>query len=244
MRPIIGITSTGKNEAYLESRYYKSYYASPSQYVDAVKKAGGVPILIPPINPDDVSHILQIVDAVIISGGTDIAPEFYGGNSEHPNLTQLDKERDASEIAIVQTIIEMADKPLFCVCRGMQVLNVALGGTMLEHIPDIIENDMHRDDGFWTLHDVDIDHTSLLAQVMQSETVNTYSGHHQAIKTLGEGLSVVAKAADGIIEALSYDSHPWLLAVQWHPEKTAEEDMTQQRLFDALVEAAKKRIRA
>lgn len=244
MPPIIGITSTGKNESYLESRYYKSYYASPSQYVDAVRKAGGVPIILPSAKPDEVQDILQIVDGMIVTGGTDIAPEFYDGNSDHPNLTQLDKERDASEIAIVQNIVEMADKPLFCVCRGMQVLNVALGGTIYEHLPDILEDDMHRDDGFWTLHDVDVDNDSLLAQVMQAETVNTYSGHHQAIKTVGEGLSVVAKAADGIIEALTYENHPWVLAVQWHPEKTAAEDITQQRLFDALVEAARENMKA
>lgn len=242
MKPIIGITSTGKNESYLESRYYKSYYASPSNYVDAVIRAGGIPILLPPVLPEDVPNLLSRVDAVIISGGSDIAPDFYGGNSEHPNLTHLDRERDASEIAIVQHMINMPDKPLFCVCRGMQVLNIALGGTMTEHIPDIIEDDMHRDDGFWTLHDVDVDSASGLAQIMQTETVNTYSGHHQAIKDIGEGLSVIATAADGIIEALTYENHWWILGVQWHPEKSAAEDVTQQRLFDAVVEAARQRI--
>jgi putative glutamine amidotransferase len=243
MRPIIAITSTGKHEAYLESRYYQSYYASPSPYVDAVRKAGGVPIILPPIHPDEAQDILQTVNAIIIAGGADVSPEFYGGNSEHPHLTKLDKERDASEIAIVQQMIEMGDKPLFCVCRGMQVLNVALGGTMYEHIPDILDDDMHRKDSFWTLHEVEVDSHSRLAQIMQSDTVKTYSGHHQAVKTLGEGLSVVAKAADGITEALTYENHPWVLGVQWHPEKSAAEDMSQQRLFDAVVEAAKERMK-
>jgi putative glutamine amidotransferase len=114
---------------------------------------------------------------------------------------------------------------------------------MTEHIPDIIEDDMHRKEGFWTIHDVRVDSQSRLAQHMQAETVSTYSGHHQAIKEIGRGLSVIANAADGIVEALSYEAHPWLLGVQWHPEKSAAEDVTQQRLFDALVEAAKERLK-
>lgn len=243
MKPIIGITSTGKNEAYLESRYYKSYYASPSAYVDAIIRADGIPIILPPVKPEDVPNLLSRVDGIIISGGTDVSPEFYGGNMQHPNLTKLDRERDESEIAIVQYMVESTDKPLFCVCRGMQVLNVALGGTMTEHIPDMIENDIHRKDGLWALHDVSVDTQSRLAQVMQAETVNTYSGHHQAVKELGNGLSAIAKAADGIIEALSYENHSWILGVQWHPEKSAADDITQQRLFDALVEAAKQKIK-
>ncbi|MEO0598162.1 MAG: gamma-glutamyl-gamma-aminobutyrate hydrolase family protein, partial [Chloroflexota bacterium] len=131
------------------------------------------------------------------------------------------------------------DQPMLCVCRGMQVLNVAMGGTMTEHIPDIQPDDMHRaDNGFWATHDIDVDGDSALATIMDANTVNTYSGHHQAVKTIGNGLRVVATAADGIIEGLELETHPWAIGVQWHPEKSAAEDTTQQKLFDALVAQA------
>jgi len=138
----------------------------------------------------------------------------------------------------VQHAYEMKDKPVLCICRGMQVLNVALGGTLHAHIPDIREQDIHRSkEGLWTLHDCNVKVNSELAQIMGTENVNTYSGHHQAVNQVADHLQEVATAPDGIIEAVMAPDHPWLVGVQWHPEKSAATDPTQQGLFDAVVAA-------
>ncbi|MEL6306512.1 MAG: gamma-glutamyl-gamma-aminobutyrate hydrolase family protein [Chloroflexota bacterium] len=243
MRPIIGITTSGRTDSFVESAYYKDFYTTPSLYVDAVERAGGIAILLPPTKPDsmNITKILSLIDGIIISGGGDIDPQHYGGNTDHEHVARIDRERDVFELALVKALADSREKdqPMLCVCRGMQVLNVAMGGTMTEHIPDIQPDDMHRaDNGFWATHDIDVDGDSALATIMDANTVNTYSGHHQAVKTIGNGLRVVATAADGIIEGLELETHPWAIGVQWHPEKSAAEDTTQQKLFDALVAQA------
>lgn len=232
MPPIIGITTKGQHELAVSNIYYKRLYTMPALYVEAVRRAGGIPLLIP---PGDAywKDILERVDAVIFSGGSDVSPARYGGDN-HPNLTTLDAERDETEIAMAQYLIT-TDKPILAVCRGMQMMNVALGGTLHPHIPDIREVDIHRDNGGWTVHDVTVDDDSLLASVMGTTAVNTYSGHHQAVADIAPNLSVIATAPDGIVEALEHKSHPWMLAIQWHPEKSAATDPTQQALFDELV---------
>lgn len=242
MKPIIGITTYGKNDYTIPSKHYGGYYVTPDAYVDAVRKAGGIPILIPP-GEEDITPILDLVDGIIVSGGGDIRPETYGGDNNHPHLDRLGIERDNLEISIVQAMAERKDKPILCICRGMQVMNVALGGTMYEHIPDIRETDTHRNkDGFWTIHEVNIDADSKIAQAMGTNTVHTFSGHHQAVKHIAEGLKVVAKSPDNIVEGLESINHPWMVGIQWHPEKSAQEDISQQRLFDTLVTLAQRKI--
>ena len=122
------------------------------------------------------------------------------------------------------------------------MLNVAAGGTLYEHIPDIRDEDIHRDEaGLWAMQDVKVEADSLIADVMGVTSLRTSSGHHQAVKALGGGMRVVAVADDGIIEAVEMPGHPWLIAVQWHPEVTAEQDASQQAIFDALVARAGER---
>ncbi|MDQ7026657.1 MAG: gamma-glutamyl-gamma-aminobutyrate hydrolase family protein [Anaerolineae bacterium] len=242
MPPIIGLTTYGTTEAHTKTNYYDSHYAIPSDYVNAVRRAGGVPLLIPP-GDGEWQQIVKAVDAVIFTGGTDIDPSQYKGDTENPKVYPPDKMRDKTEIDFVRYLAQSKDKPVLCICRGMQVLNVALGGTMHPHIPDIMDNDMHRSaDGWWTLHDCQVETDSHLERIMGAKTVNTYSGHHQAVKDVAPNLQVVSKAADGIIEALTLPDHPFMLGVQWHPEKSAHNDITQQRLFDALVEAVSVRV--
>lgn len=239
MKAIIGISTSGRYENIYQSVYYDHYYIMPDLYVQAVRKAGGIPILLPP-GEENLAEILEIVDGIILTGGGDIIPEAYDGNMEHPKVIRLDKERDDFEFAIIRDAVERKDKPVLCVCRGMQVLNVALGGTMYEHIPDIRETDGHRDEtGYWKLHEVKVDADSKMAEAMGTDIVHTYSGHHQAVKDIADGLKIVAKSPDDIVEGLELPSHPWMVGVQWHPEKSAHEDKTQQGLFDKLVEIAK-----
>lgn len=240
MKPIIGITTYDRNEVVVESRYYDAYFATPAPYIDAVRRAGGVPILLP-TGEADWSEILATVDGLVISGGADIHPARYGGNPDHPSLTRLMPDRDQSEFALIERLIERVDLPALCICRGMQVLNVALGGAMHEHIPDVQPQDIHRSvDGGWAVQPLTALANSRVAIAMQCTTVATYSGHHQAIKEVAPPLQVTATAPDGVVEALEHNDHPWLIGVQWHPECSAADDKTQQRLFDALVEQARR----
>ena len=240
MPPIIGLSTGGRIENEFTGDYYQSFFYIPSLYIESVRRAGGVPVLLPPDSADEAEALLPRLDGLIITGGADIDPKRYGGNREHPELTKHDVERDNSELGLIHAWLK-TDKPMLCVCRGMQVLNVALGGTMHEHIPDIRETDIHRGtDGLWAIHEISVDENSLLAKVMGTSKVDTYSGHHQAVKAIGKDLCIVAQAPDGIVEALAHEKHPWLLGVQWHPEKSSATDPTQQALFDVLVKEASK----
>ena len=238
MPPIIGLSTGGRIENDFTGDYYQSFFYIPSLYIESVRRAGGVPVLLPPNTADEVETLLPRLDGLIITGGADIDPKHYQGNSDHPNLTKIDHERDSSELALIRAWAK-TDKPMLCVCRGMQVLNVAMGGTMHEHIPDVREKDIHRDsNGLWAIHEISVDENSRLAKAMGASKVETYSGHHQAVKAIGQGLCVVAQAPDGIVEALEHEQHRWLLGVQWHPEKSSAIDPTQQALFNTLVNKA------
>ena len=226
--PRIGITTYGRNE---EGRFTLG-----ARYVECVRRAGGLPLLLPPGEPN-LEEALEIFDAFVMCGGPDVDPKLYGGRA-HAEVYGLDPERDASDIALARVLVARR-VPALCICRGVQVLNVALGGSLYQHIPDDPGTEPHGrpgEPGGGRLHDVTIDADSRLAQVMGTTTVTASCHHHQAIDKIGHGLHVVARAADGIVEALELD-HPeqWLLAVQWHPEDTAADDPAQQNLFDTLV---------
>jgi len=241
VKPIIGITTYGRNEVPVESRYYDAYFVIPAAYVDAVRRAGGTPVLLPP-GETDWAAVLAAVDGIVVTGGADIEPSHYGGDAAHPQLTSFVPDRDAADFALVQQLADQHEVPALCICRGMQVLNVALGGSMHEHIPDIQPVDIHRgDDGGWAVQPLTAQPASRVATAMAATAVTTYSGHHQAIKSVAHPLQVTATAPDGIVEALEHHDHPWLVGVQWHPECSAAVDVTQQRLFDVLVEKASKR---
>ncbi len=238
-KPLIGITTGGRSEGYIKSRHYREFFSTPAPYVDAVQRAGGIPLLAPSAVAD-WEQLLPILDGVVVTGGTDIDPAEYGGNRRHPNVLSPDIERDRSELALARRLLDERETPTLCICRGLQVLNVAAGGTLYEHIPDIRDDDIHRDEaGLWAMQDVHVKPDSLIASVMGKIALHTSSGHHQAVRDLGAGLRVVAEAEDGIIEALEAPDHPWLIAVQWHPEVTAERDKSQQALFDGLVAKAR-----
>ncbi|MEJ6707951.1 MAG: gamma-glutamyl-gamma-aminobutyrate hydrolase family protein [Amylibacter sp.] len=237
-KPVIGILTYGRRDVAVENFLYDDYYASPSQYVDAVRRAGGVPVLLPP-NEADLSDWLALVDGFVFTGGTDIDPRLYGGDSNHPNLLAVSVERDQTEMELIKRVMDDGTIPTLFICRGIQLLNVAYGGDLHEHIPDVQDPDIHRgDDGFWTVQPVVVDRSSKLFEVMGTDHVKTYSGHHQSVKTVANGLTVSAVAPDGIVEGLEIANHPFCIAVQWHPEVSAATDESQQRLFDGLVTSA------
>ena len=236
MQPIIGITTYGRVEKPWATAHYASHYAVPALYVDAIRRAGGVAVLLPPGEPD-WGRWLDVVDGVVSSGGTDIDPQHYGAE-RHTSTEAGDAERDTSELALAREVIER-DIPALFVCRGMQVLNVALGGTLHQHVPALGIDDIHRDEnGGWAFHDVAATGGSLVATTMDALVATPCSGHHQALDVVAPRLEVTASAPDGIVEAVEVRENSWCLGVQWHPEVSAERDPTQQRLFDGLVSAA------
>ena len=219
---LIGITTYGRNA---ENRFHL-----PAEYVEAVRSVGAVPILLPP-GEENLSEFLRQVDAVIFAGGGDIDPAIYQ-QPKHKTLYNINAERDNTEFALMQLILAQA-KPTLAICRGMQVLNVALGGDLHQHIPDQFgETVLHR----WfkstpVKHNVNIQPDSRLAADLQTTRLAVSSLHHQAINRLGDGLQVCATAEDGVIEAVADPNKPWLRAVQWHPELDVVAGDLQQRVL-------------
>ena len=229
-KPLIGITTYGRDDA--------NKVSLPAEYSDAVRRAGGIPLLIPP-GEEQWTDLLPHLDGIILAGGGDMDPALYAGN-HHETIYMIDPERDNSELTLTNQVIEKG-LPTLGICRGMQVINVALGGTLIEHLPDEVGEDVaHRmPPREPTIHGVDVMPGSKLADILQSQRIESASWHHQAVRSVAEPLAVTAHAPDGIVEAAELPDHPWLVAVQWHPEITAADDPVQQRLFDALVAVAK-----
>jgi putative glutamine amidotransferase len=214
-----------------------SEFTLQAVYVEAVRKAGGIPILLPPGEPHP-DRILQQVDSLILAGGGDIDPAIYGGES-HPAIYSVDAERDEFELALAEMAIAEGF-PVLGICRGMQVLGVVSGGSLVSHVPDRFGDDiLHRLDnpGRPTSHTVEVTAKSRLAEVLKVTSTEVTSWHHQAVQSVSSNWSAVAHAPDGVIEAIEHKSHPWAVAVQWHPELSAH-CLAQKALFHALVEAA------
>ncbi len=230
--PLIGITTYGVDE--------QRKFTLPREYVDSVRRAGGIPLLITP-GETRFDELLSFLDGVILAGGGDIDPVRYRGQS-HETIYSLDEERDSTELAFAQRLID-ADFPTLAICRGIQIVNVVQGGTLIEHLPDVVgESVLHRlPPREPTPHAIRIEPKSRLAGLLGTTEVTAMSWHHQAVRKVADGFEVVARAPDGTIEAMEMSAHRWLIAVQWHPELTSASDPTQQQLFDRFVQASVKR---
>jgi gamma-glutamyl-gamma-aminobutyrate hydrolase PuuD len=205
----------------------------PADYVRAVTAAGGAPVLVPP--GASLPETLDLVDGLVFSGGSDLDPELYDAEA-HPETNGVIRERDDFELELMRAALER-DMPMLAICRGSQVLNVALGGDLEQHVPDRVGTHVHKEvNGVFADHDVEVVAGTKLASII-GDRHDVKSHHHQGFGRLGSGLREAARAPDGTVEALEDTSRRFALGVLWHPE--AGEDMA---LFRSLVaEAAARR---
>jgi putative glutamine amidotransferase len=230
-RPVIGISS------YAEKAKWGSWDTPcvllPRRYADSVAQAGGIPVLLPSV--PGVEQVVTRLDGLILAGGGDIEPARFGGQA-HPETGGVRPGRDAAEMALASAALEHGI-PLLGICRGLQVLNVTLGGTLHQHLPDLVGHDGHSPvTGGYGRHEVKVAPDSMLAGALGAAAAGEFSvptHHHQAVDRLGAGLVATAWSADGIIEAAEVAGPAFVLAVQWHPE--AGDDLS---LFRALAGAA------
>ena len=234
-RPVIGLTTYLRQA---QSGVWDVQAAFlPHVYFDAVNRAGGIAVLIPP-QPFDVAsahRVLDGLDGLIICGGEDVDPARYGQDA-HPTTDEPKVDRDNLEDALLSAAIER-EIPFLGICRGAQMLNVHQGGTLIQHLPEVVGTDKYQKGaGQFNRIPVHVDAESGLAEVLgDGAPVDGAVYHHQAIDQPGKGLRVVARSDDDVIQAVELEGVPFGIGVQWHPEQTAQEDA---RLFEGLVEAA------
>jgi putative glutamine amidotransferase len=231
-RPLIGITS------YVERVRFGVWELDaalvPCEYTDTVARAGGIPVLLPPIG-EPYPELLARLDGVLLSGGADVSPARYGHDPAEAT-EPLRPDRDAYEFALLDAAFA-ADLPVLAVCRGVQVLNAALGGTLHQHLPDHTGHDRHRPKpGTFGTSQVSITETSRIGALLGQET-KVHCHHHQAIAEVAEPLRVVARADDGTVEAVEATDGRFVVGVQWHPEQDSADD----RLVAALIAEARER---
>ncbi len=241
MRPVIGITGRPK---YIESvgqpmRAYTVYHT----YSDGILAHGGLPLVLIPSDMSTIPDILDTVDGLMFTGGGDIDPERYGADA-HPTLAGVDEERDSFEIALAKAAYQHRI-PTLAICRGLQILNVAFGGTLIQDLPSQRGATGHDQigDAAWEKHDtVVVEAGTRLAGLIGAGAHGVNSIHHQAADHFGEGLRPVALHADGTVEALEHEDASWpMTAVQWHPEfLRVRDDETSDALFRTLIERAAK----
>jgi anthranilate synthase component 2/putative glutamine amidotransferase len=228
-RPVIGITSYAQDARW--GVWHLPAVLIPLAYVDAVERAGGRAVVIPP-SANGVEETLSTLDGVVFSGGADVDPARYGAEP-HPETDTPQARRDAGEMALLEAALER-DMPVLAICRGFQLLNVARGGDLIQHLPEEVGHDVHKQvPGEFAVHPVAVKEGTRLAAIV-GERSDVTSHHHQALGRVGDGLVETAWAADGTLEAVEDPSQRFTVGVQWHPE--AGEDAA---LFEALVAEAR-----
>jgi putative glutamine amidotransferase len=235
LKPVIGITSSIAKLSELSQGVYVH-----QDYFRGIEACGGLPIVLPLTSSETFLELLSLCDGVIFSGGEDVDPKFYG-EEPHQNLGNVFALRDEVEIAGIKRTLE-SKKPLLAICRGVQVLNVACGGVLYQDIPSEMPNSLQHSqksargaDSHW----VELTEESKLYRIFREQKIRVNSHHHQAVLAPGQGLSVVARASDGVIEALEGQEDGFVVGVQWHPESMWEHDTNMKKLFEAFVNECK-----
>ncbi len=235
--PVIGITAN----SILANEKSSAQVSLSQTYIDAVLHAGGAPVILPPtLAGEALKSMLARLDGVLLSGGSDIDPARFNG-VPHPRVYGIDAARDEMEIQLVRLAAENG-KPFMGICRGIQSVNVALGGSLFTDISDQLAGALHHDNypnvpRNYLAHSVSLEASSRLAGILRGESIQVNSLHHQGIEHPAARLQPVAYAPDGLIEAVELPGHPFGLAVQWHPE-CLQEHAEQRALFHAFIRAA------
>lgn len=241
-KPIIGITT---GEIVNRDRPWSAYvYGQSYTYAKAIEDAGGTAILFPiTADSESVDQLLELVDGVLLSGGNDINPAMYG--EQLAGAAEISDARDAFEDILVTRLVA-SGKPLLAICRGMQMLNTIHGGTLYQDLASdgfgVYDHDgssRSREDGY-IVHDIQATEGSVLASIVGLEPLGANSRHHQAVKTLGVGLTIAATSDDGVVEAVELPGDVFRLGIQCHPESIYDKEPRWATVFDALVNAAKK----
>ena len=236
-QPVIGLTLDSEAPGGYSKTH--AWYALRENYATAVVRAGGLPILLPH-EPEQAEAYLALIDGLVVTGGAfDVDPALFGATTRHATVTTKDR-RTAFELAVTRGAVE-ADKPVLGICGGQQLLNVALGGTLIQHIPDEVAGALaHEQPNPRTepSHVVHIIEGTLLRQITGLAELPVNSAHHQAVKDLAPGFVVDAVAPDGVVEGIEDPRRPFLVGVQWHPEYAISEGDT--RLFAAFIAAAQR----
>ena len=235
MKPLIGITTNQSTNVH----GFPTILLMQS-YVNAVIQAGGVPVLIPSLIAEDGwDAVYARLDGILFSGGGDIGMEYSPGEP-HPRIDDVDGQRDSLELKMVQAAVSDG-KPFLGICRGCQVINVALGGTLYTHIPDQLPNALdHTYPGNMRrvlVHEVKIEEGTRVAEILGDPIVKVNSLHHQGLKDIPPPIRAAGHASDGLVEAIELPEHPFGLAVQWHPEWLTDQEPTR-NLFRKFVEAS------
>ncbi|MFC4007094.1 gamma-glutamyl-gamma-aminobutyrate hydrolase family protein [Nonomuraea purpurea] len=226
-RPLIGIT------AYLEaarwSDFVREAVLSPPSYAKAVGRAGGAPVVLPPIGLPAIEDYVRGLGGVVLAGGAELGAGTYGAEQDQ-RVPEPQMRRDKFELALARAAVR-ADVPILAIGRGMHVLNVAQGGTLIPWLPDVLDNERHSEPG--TPHAIQVSVSSKLGKAV-GDRVEVTAPHHQSVRRLGSGLLAVAWAEDQIVEGIELQGHRFGVGIQWHPERQGDD-----RIFDAFVEAAR-----
>jgi putative glutamine amidotransferase len=243
MKPIIGITPSLMLDTQPHGVFER--FLLSANYPNAVFAAGGIPVILPP-HDDQVGTLFDHLDGLLLSGGADIDPAIYGDTDVHPKTNDVSPLRDRFEFALLREALER-DLPILCICRGIQVLNVGLGGTLYQDIADQYGKEvLHRQqeagiEAAEPGHTVAATDGGLLAEVYGATSIATNSFHHQAVKAVAPDLVVEARTDDGLVEAVSLPDRSFVLGVQWHPEMMLERHEEHLRPFERLVSVATSR---
>jgi gamma-glutamyl-gamma-aminobutyrate hydrolase PuuD len=228
-RPIIGLSAHSDHTRY--GVWDHQTVLLSHSYIDMVVGAGGTPLLLPPVATS--AEVVDRLDGVVLTGGPDISPDRYGAPL-HPRTSVPRPERDAAEIAILHRALDVGI-PVLGVCRGAQLLNVALGGTLVQHLPEVVDHHGHNPrPGVFGEITVVLDPTGRIGAAVGTQ-VRVRCHHHQALDRIAPGLQVTGRAEDGTVEAVELDARDFVVGVQWHPEQ----DATDARLNTALIDAAR-----
>lgn len=232
-KPLIGLTP-------LWDKIRQRYWMFPD-YMDRIREAGGIPVILPLCeDPEDMDRIIRTIDGILFTGGPDIDPALYG-SVDDTGTVDVCKKRDAFEIPMMH-LARSLEKPTLCICRGIQILNVALGGTVYEDIPVQYQTDlqhMQQTPFSEPSHSVTIEKESGLHRLLKLDIIWVNSCHHQAIRHLAEGLTFAARSSDGLIEAAELHGRTFCLGVQWHPERLPESDTSSKAIFRAFVDSCR-----